>query len=107
MGAAPYEPSTEQITFTEPLGSAHLGAGTPVWRRQPHEEVGTVERLLVAEAAQRLVALVIRRSGRGHHLVLLPLAAITDVAAGVVHVALSDDQLDALAPYQPPPPDQH
>src|SRR5262249_17297522 len=101
VGAAPYEPSTEEITFNEPAGSAEIAEGTPVWRREPHDEIGTVERLLVDEHSGRLSALVVRRKGFGHHAVLLPLAAITELADGIVHVALSNEELDTLEPYQP------
>src|SRR5262249_39936708 len=45
VGAAPYEPSTEEIMFNEPEGSVEIAEGTPVWRQQPHDEIGTIERL--------------------------------------------------------------
>lgn len=101
VGAAPYEPSTEEITFNEPAGSAEIAEGTPVWRMQPHVELGRVEHLLVSEDSGLLTALVIRPRGLGHHAVLLPLALVTEVADGVVHVTLSDEELDGLEPYRP------
>ncbi|MGZ3582319.1 MAG: hypothetical protein ACXWP6_06255, partial [Ktedonobacterales bacterium] len=51
---------------------------------------------------ERVTALVVRRSGIvRHRRVLLPISAITDVQDEVVHVALTDAELDALAPYEP------
>lgn len=100
LGAAPYEPSTAAVQLHEAAGSVEIAEGTPVWRRQPHEEVGTVERLLMDPQTQRLVALVVTRKGLRGASVQVPLDAIADLEDGLVHVTLSDEQLDELAPYE-------
>ncbi|MGO8947535.1 MAG: PRC-barrel domain-containing protein [Ktedonobacterales bacterium] len=100
IGAAPYEPTTE-IGFRESGGSAEIAAGTPVWRREPHEEIGVVERVLINAATGRISALVLHRKGWGGKMVQLPFEAVSDVEDGIVHVALSEDELARLRPYQP------
>ena len=98
IGAAPYE-GPRVIQYNEPTGAAEIAEGTPVWRREPHEEIGVVERVLFDAQTQRVSGLVLRRSGLVHHHVVLPLKAIADIDDEVVHVTLSDAELDALPPY--------
>lgn len=94
-GGAPYVPP-EAITFDESATEAEIGPGTPVWRRAPHEEVGTVERVLADPATQRITALVVKRKGVFGPSLVLPIAAVGDVEDGVVHITLSRDEMDAL-----------
>lgn len=98
VGAAPYQPPSE-VRFNEARGSAEISEDTPVWRLNPHEEVGDVERVLIAPETQRASALVIRRKGIGSQRLVLPIAEVRDVDDGVVHIVLSDAQLDALELY--------
>ncbi len=99
VGAAPYE-GPRVIQYNEPAGAAEITEGTPVWRREPHEEIGVVDRVLFDKQTQRVTALVVHGSGiLGHRTVVLPLAAIADIDDEVVHVLLTDAELDALASY--------
>jgi uncharacterized protein YrrD len=100
LGGAPYLPPAE-ITRSEPPTAGAIAEGTAVWRVAPHERIGEVERVLADAATQRVSSLVIRRGGLPHRRVLLPAAAISSVEDGVVHIHLSDAELDALAPYVP------
>jgi sporulation protein YlmC with PRC-barrel domain len=100
IGAAPYEPATE-IQFQEPGNSAEIAAGTPVWRRMPHQELGVIERVLVDPETQRVRAFVLHRKGFGGKLIRLPVEAVADVEDGIVHVTLSDAQLAQLEVYRP------
>ncbi len=100
LGGAPYL-APEAITFNEGPGEAEIGEGTPVWRREPHEEVGEVERVLADSATQRVTALVVKRKGIFGPSLVLPIAAVADVEDGVVHIALSRAEVDALAHYEP------
>lgn len=99
LGGAPYLPPAE-ITHAEPPTAGAIAAGTQVWRLDPHERIGEVERVLVDGATQRVSGLVLRRGLLRHH-VVLPVAAITGVEDDVVHVRLSDEELKALAPFEP------
>jgi uncharacterized protein YrrD len=98
LGAAPYIAPAD-ISLNETPGSVAIEEGSPVWRLDPHEEIGAVERVLVDAATQRVSALVVRRSGLLHHRVLLPIEKVSGVDDGVVHVTLSPAEVDALAPF--------
>ncbi len=100
LGAAPYIAPAD-ITYNESPGSMSIGEGTPVWRQEPHEHLGEVERVLTAGDSATITALVLRRQGlRGEH-VVLPIAAVVDLSGDTVHVRLSDQELDSLRPYTP------
>lgn len=99
-GGAPYL-APEAITFDERPGEAEIGEGTPVWRREPHEEVGEVDRVLADPATQRVTALVVKRKGIFGPNLVLPIAAVADVEDGVVHITLSRAEVDALPHYTP------
>jgi len=105
LGAAPYVPP-EQITYNEAPGSISIGEGTPVWRLEPHEHLGDVERVLTEGAGaggSTITALVVRRPGiRGEH-VVLPITAVRDVSGDTVHVGLTDQEIAALRPYHSDP----
>src|SRR5258708_24481296 len=74
LGAAPYIAPAD-ITYNESPGSMSIGEGTPVWRQEPHEHLGEVERVLTAGDSATITALVLRRQGlRGEH-VARPIAA--------------------------------
>ena len=112
LGGAPYLPSTTEVTLNEPTGSASIAEGTPVWRRvaggtvdanngpADEEEIGVVERALVDEATQAVRALVVRRNDITERQVELPIDAMTSLDDGVVHVILSDADLDNLPLYE-------
>ena len=100
LGGAPYLPP-ESITFAKSPEDAEIAEETPVWRKEPHEEVGEVERVLFDDASDRVAALVMRRKGLRGERVRLPISCIADIQDGVVHVTLTDDELDALEPYTP------
>lgn len=99
-GGAPYLPP-ESVTYDERPGEAEIGEGTPVWRREPHEEVGEVVRVLADPATQRVAALVVKRKGIFGPSLILPIAAVGDVEDGVVHITLSRSEVEALPHYSP------
>jgi hypothetical protein len=99
LGAAPYQPETEATTLDEAAGSASLSARAPVWRAEPHEEIGQIERTLVDSATERVTGFVLRRERLDEALVTLPVEAITSIEDGVAHVSLTDTELDQLEPY--------
>lgn len=99
LGGAPYLPPAE-ITHAEPPNAGAIAEGTQVWRLDPHERIGDVERVLVDSSTQRMSGLVLRR-GLLRHQVVLPVSAITGVEDDVVHVRISDEELKTLAPFEP------
>lgn len=88
-----------KVTLNEEAGAVDIGEGMPVWRIDPHEQVGVVERVLADRETQQVTALVVRRRGFAGDRVMLPVAAIADVSGDTVHVTLTDEQFDALPPY--------
>ena len=75
----------------------------PVWRLEPFSHIGDVERVLVDEESDEIVALVIRRGVLFHHDVVLPIDHVTEVLDGFINVRISDEELDRLDAYHPPP----
>lgn len=100
LGAAPYVPENEEITFNLPPDSTAIPEDAPVWRNTPHEEIGVVERTLADTETQRLTGLVIRRNTIDEPLVVAPAEAITSVEDGVAHLELTDEELDNLPPFE-------
>jgi len=75
----------------------------PVWRLEPFSHIGDVERVLVDEETDEIVALVIRRGVIFHHDVVLPIDHVTEVLDGFINVRISDKELTQLDAYHAPP----
>lgn len=75
--------------------------GTPVWRREPHTEIGRVERVLVDPVARRIICLIIHRGGIVPFHVKLPLGYISEILDDVIYIDLTDEQIEALLPFNP------
>lgn len=100
LGAAPYV-APETITYNESASASEIEEGTAIWRGQPPERVGTVTHVLLDQETQRVTGYVIRRhSGLAGELAVLPVAGITSIEDDAVFTALTDEQLDHLAPYE-------
>ena len=74
----------------------------PVWRLEPFSHIGDVERVLVDEETDEIVALVIRRGVVFHHDVVLPIDHVTEVLDGFINVRISDEELSHLEAYHAP-----
>lgn len=99
FGAAPYVAPAD-ITLNESPDEANIAEDTPVWRLLPHEEIGDVDHVLADAQTGRASGLVVRRRGWFGARVVVPASAIHDVEDGVVHVSLTDEELDHLERYQ-------
>lgn len=99
LGAAPYIAPAD-VTLNETPGSAALAEGTAVWRLEPHDEVGHVDRVLADAETQRVSALVVRRKGLLAHRVVLPMDKIAGIDDDVIHITLTDAELDALPRFE-------
>jgi uncharacterized protein YrrD len=75
----------------------------PVWRLEPFSHIGDVERVLVDEETDEIVALVIRRGVLFHHDAVLPIDYVTEVLDGFINVRISDEELTQLDAYHTPP----
>ena len=74
---------------------------SPVWRLQPHEKIGEVDRVLFDPDTGKVSALVIRRGIFFHHEVVLAIASVVEVVADIVRVEMDDATLKSLAEYKP------
>lgn len=99
LGGAPYRPENEAITLDLSPDSSAIPEHAPVWRTDPHEEIGEVERTLADADSQQVTALVVRRNTFDTPLVIVPAEAIVSVEDGVAHVDLTDQELDTLQLY--------
>jgi uncharacterized protein YrrD len=81
------------------LSEVDIGEGTPVWRRDPHQKVGDVHRLLFDDAG-RLQALVVKRGVLLHRDVILPARSIAELLDGIVRIDITDKELETLSEYQ-------
>lgn len=77
----------------------HILNDAPVWRVEPHEFLGEVERVLASEEAEEIEALVIKRGTIFHHEVILPISHVSEIQDGVIHATLTDDELKSLQEY--------
>ncbi len=75
-----------------------IAEGTPVWRRDPHEKLGEVHRVITDEAG-RLTAFVLDR-GLLRRDVVLPVRYIAEIFDDLVRVDISDAELDQLRTYE-------
>jgi uncharacterized protein YrrD len=81
--------------LNKPLDSVDIVEGTPVWRRDPHEKLGEVKRL-VLHAGGRVQALVIQRGFLLHRDVVLPVRYIAELMDDLVRVDITDEELGNL-----------
>ena len=90
-------------TFRKARFERHIMNDAPVWRSEPHTHIGDVERVLIDEASDEIEALVIRRGAFFGEDVILPVDYVTEVLDGVVHVHISDEELNRLEVFHAPP----
>ena len=76
--------------------------GAYVWRVEPNTEIGDVDRVLVDERTGRVEGLVIRRGHLFGREVILPIVKVVDFVGDVVHVDITDEELQALEEFRPP-----
>ena len=86
--------------LNRPVDGVDIKEGTPVWRQEPHENLGDIKRLLLDPASGALRAFVIRRGLIFKHDVILPKRYISELYDDLVHVDLTDDELAQLREYE-------
>lgn len=78
----------------------HILHAAPVWRIEPHTHIGDVDRVLVDEETDEIEALVIQRGVLFHEDVVLPFEYVTEVLDGLVHVRITDEEIEGLEPFR-------
>lgn len=84
--------------FVEPVGAVDVAEGSAVWRQEPHEKLGEIDRVLL-DSAGRAEAFVLKRGLLKPH-VVLPVGYVTELLDDIVRVQLSDAEIEALAEFQ-------
>ena len=90
---APFE------TFRKAKFERHILNDAPVWRQEPHEKIGEVERVLVSEVEDEIEALVLRRGFFFEEDVVLSIDFVTELWDGVVRVQLTDEEIAGLEKF--------
>lgn len=91
-----------QETFRKARFERHILNDTPVWRAQPHEHIGDIERVLVDEESDEVRALVIKRGVLFSYEVVLPITYVTEIQDGVIHAEITDVELKELKEFTAP-----
>jgi sporulation protein YlmC with PRC-barrel domain len=76
--------------------------GASVWRVEPHLHIGDVERVLVDEDLGHVKAIVIREGHIFGHNVVLPIDFVVDFGDDLIHVQLTDNEIEGLEPFREP-----
>jgi sporulation protein YlmC with PRC-barrel domain len=76
---------------------------SPIWRIEPHEQLGEVERILVGHESDEIEALVVRSGHAFNEDTVLPVDYIEEILDGVVRVQISDDQMQSLQRFEAEP----
>lgn len=104
QGLAAIVGSTSNVWLVErlnkPLDSVDVKEGTPLWRRQPHEKLGEVSRVILDETTGRVRAFVIRRGFLLKRDVVLPVRYVAELLDDLIRVDISDEELDQLREYE-------
>lgn len=81
--------------MAKPAGAVDIKKDSPVWRMNPHEQIGEVDGLVVDDSGA-VRAIVVRRGLFFKKDVDLPLDYVTEIVADIVRVEIDDDALNAL-----------
>ena len=76
-----------------------IGKGSPVWRLNPHQKLGEVERVIFEGGDEKVTAIVVKRGHVFTKEVVLPFNFVTEVVGDIVRVDIDDASLHALAEF--------
>ncbi len=101
LSSVPGEPGP-WLMFERRSIAAHeveIPKDAPVWRLNPHQKVGEVERVIFDQDTAKVVDLVISRGFVFKHEVVLPVRFVVEVVAGIVRIDIDDDALHGLPEF--------
>jgi len=101
----PGEPGPFVITdvMAKATDEVDIKKDSPVWRLNPHEKIGEVERVIVDEPSRKVTALVIKRGFVFSHEVVLPVRHVVEVVealGGIVRIDMDDEALKQLPEFR-------
>lgn len=73
---------------------------SPVWRLNPHQKIGEVERVVFDKDSGKVSEIVVRRGLLFSKDILLPVRHIVEVVADVIRVDIDDAALESLAEFR-------
>jgi uncharacterized protein YrrD len=85
--------------FNKSLDDVDIREGTRVWRMEPHEQLGEVDRVLF-DGGGRATAFVIRRGWLLKRDVVLPVRFVSEVLDDLVRVEMSDADVEGLEGFE-------
>lgn len=83
-------------------GLEDVRSDSPVWRLDPHEHIGDVERVIFDADSNTITGIVIRRGRIFKHEVVLDASYIVEVVGEIVRVQIDDDALKSLPAFVAP-----
>ena len=83
-------------------GLEDVRADSPVWRLDPHQHIGDVERVLFDADTNTITGIVIRRGRIFKHEVVLDASYIVEVVGEIVRVQIDDGALKSLPAFVAP-----
>jgi uncharacterized protein YrrD len=86
--------------LNKPLDAVDMPEGTDVWRREPHQKLGEVQRVILDQSTGAVRAFVIRRGFLLMRDVILPARYVAELLDGIVRVDITDEQIDQLRDYE-------
>ena len=79
-----------------------IEGGAAIWRVDPHLHLGDVHRILVDPDLSHVRAIVIKRGHVFDHGVVLPVDYVVDFGDGLIHVQMTDKEIEGLEPSHGP-----
>lgn len=86
--------------LNKPVDSVDIKEGTDVWRRDPHEKLGDVKRVLLDPQSGRVRAFVVRRGFLLKRDVILPVRNVVELFDDLIRIEIADTDLDQLREYE-------
>lgn len=99
LGGGLYEPPHDEQENRAP-SERHLSRGAEVWRRDPHELAGNLDRVLMDDTSNVVIGLVVSQGILFHHDAVVQAGDIVDLLDDLVHIDLPAGA-HALQPYRP------
>ena len=94
------EGTAAEVDYVRAEFERHLFNDAPVWRNEPHEQIGEVEHVLMDELDEEIEAIVVRRGEILGGEFSVPIDNVTEIFGGIVRVDISDEALAKLQPYE-------
>jgi uncharacterized protein YrrD len=86
--------------FAKASFERHILNDAPVWREEPSLQLGEVEEVLIDGSTDEIAGLVIREGDVFSEKVVLPIRYVTEIRDGLIHVQITDEEIEQLEPHR-------